>query len=181
MDDDTADRSDKGPGKRPSRRTSERVSEHISERPRPQKSLLTRAVSHLARREHSRAELRRKLAPYGEDAAEVDRLLDELQAKKLLSDERFVEVVKRSRGERFGAARIKQELKAHQLDDQLVRCAVDELKHTELARARALWQRRFGTAASDASERARQMRFLAQRGFSTDVIVKVVRGGDADT
>jgi regulatory protein len=162
--DDTIDRSSKGSDKRP----------------RPQKSLLARALSHLARREHSRAELRRKLAPYAEELDQLDRLLDDLQGKKLLSDERFVEVVKRSRGERFGTARIKQELKAHQLDDELVRSAVDDLKHTELARARAVWQRRFGTAASDAAERARQMRFLAQRGFSTDVIVKVVRGSEGD-
>jgi regulatory protein len=168
VDDDTTDRSAKGPAERP------------TQRPRPQKSLLARALSSLARREHSRAELRRKLAPYAEDVGAVDRLLDELQAKKLLSDERFVEVVKRSRGERFGTARIKQELKAHQLDDQLVRAAVDDLKQTELARAKAVWQRRFGTAAADPAEGARQMRFLAQRGFSTEVIIKVVRGGDAD-
>ncbi len=137
-------------------------------------------MSYLARREHSRTELRRKLAPHAESAEQLDRLLDELETKKLLSDERFVEVLKRSRGERFGTARIKQELKAHQLGDALVRSAVDELRQTELARARAVWQRRFGAPATDAAERARQMRFLAQRGFSTEVIYKVVRGVDED-
>jgi regulatory protein len=137
-------------------------------------------LSYLARREHSRTELRRKLAPHAESAEQLDRLLDELETKKLLSDERFVEVLKRSRGERFGTARIKQELKAHQLGDALVRSAVDELRQTELARARAVWQRRFGAPATDAAERARQMRFLAQRGFSTEVIYKVVRGVDED-
>ncbi len=148
-----------------------------NKRPRPQRSLLARALSYLARREHSRAELRRKLAPHAESAEQVDRLLDELEAKKLLSEERFVEVLKRSRGERFGAARIKQELKAHHVGEPLVRAAVDELRSTELARARTVWQRRFGdTPATNATERARQMRFLAQRGFSTDVVRKVVRG-----
>jgi regulatory protein len=137
-------------------------------------------LSYLARREHSRNELRRKLAPHTESAEQLDRLLDELETKKLLSDERFVEVLKRSRGERFGTARIKQELKAHQLGDVLVRSAVDELRQTELARARAVWQRRFGAPATDAAERARHMRFLAQRGFSTEVIYKVVRGADED-
>ncbi len=152
-----------------------------TKRPRPQKSLLARALSYLARREHSPAELRRKLAPYAESAEQVDRLLDDLEAKKLLSEERFVEVLKRSRGERFGAARIKQELKAHQVGETLVRAAVDELRSTELSRARAVWQRRFGEEpATDAAERARQMRFLAQRGFSTEVIRKVVRSGGGD-
>ena len=137
-------------------------------------------MSYLARREHSRTELRRKLAPHAESAEQLDPLLNELETKKLLSDERFVEVLKRSRGERFGAARIKQELKAHQLGDALVRSAVDELRQTELARAQAVWRRRFGTPATNAAERARQMRFLAQRGFSTEAIYKVVRGADED-
>jgi len=137
-------------------------------------------LSYLARREHSRTELRRKLAPHAESAEQLDPLLNELETKKLLSDERFVEVLKRSRGERFGAARIKQELKAHQLGDALVRSAVDELRQTELARAQAVWRRRFGTPATNAAERARQMRFLAQRGFSTEAIYKVVRGADED-
>ncbi len=144
-------------------------------RPRPEKSLLARAHAYLARREHSRAQLRRKLGPYADSAEQLDALLDDLQARKLLSDERFVEVLKRSRGARFGAARIQQELKAHEIDAPLLRAAVDELRQTELARARALWLRRFGVPAADAAERARQMRFLAQRGFSTDVIRNVVR------
>jgi regulatory protein len=166
--DDTTDH----PGERPTKRP--------TKRPRPQKSLLARALSYLARREHSRAELRRKLAPHAESPEQVDRLLDDLEAKKLLSEARFVEVLKRSRGERFGAARIKQELKAHQVGEHLVRGAMDELRSTELARARAVWQRRFGVPATDAAERARQMRFLAQRGFTTEVIRNVVRGGGED-
>jgi regulatory protein len=151
-----------------------------NQRPRREKSLLARALAYLARREYSRADLTRKLKPHAENADQLERLLDDLEAKKLLSESRFVEVVARSRGERFGAARIKQELRAHQVKDELVRRTVDDLRKSEFERARAVWRRRFGVAASDATERARQMRFLAGRGFSSEVIRKVVAGGSDD-
>jgi regulatory protein len=149
-------------------------------RPRRQKSLLARALGYLARREHSRAELRRKLAVHAESAAQLDRLLDDLEAKKLLSDRRFTEVMARSRGERFGAARVRQELRAHGVGDPLVREAVGELTRTELQRARQVWRRKFDGPPADAAERARQMRFLAQRGFDAEVVRRVVGGTDDD-
>ena len=107
-------------------------------RPRKEKSLLARALGYLARREHSRAELARKLAPHADSTDQLQRLLGELEAKKLLSDRRFTEVLARSRGERFGAARVRQELRAHGISDSLVRDAVGELARTELQRARSL-------------------------------------------
>jgi regulatory protein len=149
-------------------------------RPRKEKSLLARALGYLARREHSRAELRRKLAPHAESAEQLDRLLADLEAKKLLSDRRLAEVMARSRGERFGAARVKQELRARGVADPLVRETVGELSRTELNRAREVWRRKFDAPPADAAERARQMRFLAQRGFDAEVIRRVVGGRDDD-
>ena len=149
-------------------------------RPRKEKSLLARALGALARREHSRAELRRKLAPHAESAEQLDRLLADLEAKKLLSDRRLAEVMARSRGERFGAARVKQELRARGVADPLVRETVGELSRTELNRAREVWRRKFDAPPADAAERARQMRFLAQRGFNAEVIRRVVGGRDDD-
>jgi len=149
-------------------------------RPRREKSLLARALGALARREHSRAELRRKLAPHAESAEQLDRLLADLEAKKLLSDRRLAEVMARSRGERFGAARVKQELRARGVADPLVRETVGELSRTELNRAREVWRRKFDAPPADAAERARQMRFLAQRGFDAEVIRRVVGGRDDD-
>ena len=149
-------------------------------RPRKEKSLLARALGHLARREHSRAELARKLAPHAESAEQLQHLLDDLEAKKLLSDRRFAEVLARSRGERFGTARVRQELRAHGVSDSLVRDAVGELARSELQRARAVWRRRFGKPPADAAEKARQMRFLAQRGFSGEVIRRIVGGREDD-
>jgi regulatory protein len=159
------------------------VDDHATEpppRPRREKSLLARALGYLARREHSRAELRRKLAPHAESVEQLDRLLDDLEARKLLSDRRFTEVMARSRGERFGAARVRQELRARGIGDPLVREAVGELSRTELQRARDVWRKKFESPPADAAERARQMRFLAQRGFNAEVVRRVVGGKDDD-
>lgn len=160
---------------------SEAAAAHAGERGRPRRprSLLARALALLARREHSRAELARKLGPHAATADELSVLLDDLQARRLLSDERFVEVLARSRSQRFGAARIRQELRARGVSNELTRAAVADLRGSELQRARDLWLRRYGHPAALPAERARQMRFLAARGFSSDVIRKVV-GGEAD-
>ena len=145
------------------------------------------AVTQLARREHSRVELRGKLlrrlkdvADPSQVATQVEKILDELQAKGLLSDARFAAVLTRNRANRFGTARIRYEMREHDLPDEVVRPALEQLKATEEQRARQLWKRRFGQAAADANERARQMRFRAQRGFSAAVILRIVRSGSAD-
>lgn len=153
----------------------------------------------LVQREHSRTELRRKLLPVAraalhalddsldaatcrERAAEqVDTLLDWLEANRYLSQARFAESRVHARAARFGNRRIEQELAQHGVAlDATVR---ERLRASELERARAVWQRKYGGAAPPgapgATERARQMRFLAGRGFSADVVRRVV-GGAAD-
>lgn len=145
--------------------------------PAPKLSLKGRALKYLAAREHSRVELLRKLAPHAEEPAEVERVLDELEAKGLLSAERFVESLLHRRAARFGTARLRQELQQHKLPSEAVAQAVEALHGTELERACTVWRRRFGDGpAADAAERARQMRFLTARGFSAEVIRRVVRG-----
>jgi regulatory protein len=162
-------------------------------------SLKARALQWLAQRERSRVELRRKLlrlarqraaeqaagraADEGDAAAdpapEVDALLDWLLANRYLSDARFVESRVNARGARYGNLRIRQELGQH--GATLDAATAERLKDSELARARAVWARKFGDApAVAAAERARQMRFLAGRGFSADVIRRVVRGVEID-
>jgi len=144
-------------------------------------SLKGRALKYLAQREHSRVELARKLAPHADDADDIDTVLDALQAAGWLSEERFVESVLHRKAARLGTARIRQELQGHGLAPEAVAGAVEQLRGSELERARAVWTRRFGgDAPTDATERARQMRFLAARGFATEVIRRVVRGGEDD-
>lgn len=167
-------------------------------------SLKARALKLLAQREHSRLELRRKLLPHAqafcqardqaleaapqaaEPAAEppdtpnqcLDKLLDWLQAHRYLSEERFVESRLHARAARFGNSRIKMELAQHGLALDAEQAA--QLRTTEFERARALWQRRFGSPATDPAGRAKQMRFLAGRGFSGETIRRVVQGLDDD-
>lgn len=141
---------------------------------RPPQSLEARAIGLLARREYSRAELRTRLAEHASDADALEATLDKLASKKLLSDERFVGSLVRRRAERFGLARIRHELQAHQLSPEQLEPALSALKASEFDRALQVWRKRFGEAPATHEERARQMRFLAGRGFAAEVIRQVL-------
>ena len=143
-------------------------------------SLKGRALRLLAGREHSRAELEKKLAPHEQAPGEVQRALDELQAKGFISEQRVVESVIHRRSARLGAGRVKQELQAKGVSAEAVAEAVDRLRGTETERARQVWRKKFGEPAADAAGRAKQMRFLASRGFGAEAIRRVVRGADDD-
>ncbi|EON15557.1 recombination regulator RecX [Pandoraea communis] len=147
---------------------------------KPVLSLKARALSYLARREYSRTELRRKLVPFAdaEDPEALDRVLDTLEQERWLSNERFAESVVNRRASRLGTTRIVNELKQHQVDAETVAALTEQLRGTELARARVVWQKKFGEVATTPEARAKQMRFLASRGFSRTVISKIVRGAD---
>lgn len=145
--------------------------------------LLQRAVALLARREHSRAELARKLQRRlddDDDPALIDRVLDDLQQRDLLSEQRFAQALVRARGQRYGDARLKADLKARGASPQAAADALAAVRGSELQRAHALWLRRFGTVPATALERGRQGRFLQARGFASDVIRRVLAGGGAD-
>jgi len=160
---------------------------------RPPLSLKARALQWLSQREHSRVELRSKLTraarlrdeaasaemSAGDRATEIDTLLDWLTEHRYLSETRFVESRVHARAARFGQRRIAQELSQH--GAVLDAATAQRLRASEFERAQALWARRFGPEpAADAALRAKQMRFLASRGFANDVIRRVVRGGDED-
>ena len=146
----------------------------------PLPSLKGRALRYLAAREHSRAELLRKLAPHAIDREEISQVLDDLQAKGFISEERVAASVLRQRAARLGDRRLRQELHTKGLDAQTVAQALESLRGTEPARAREVWQRKFGQPATDPAGRARQMRFLLTRGFAMDVVRRVVQGADVD-
>lgn len=139
--------------------------------------LRARALRYLARREHSRAELARKLAPRAESAQALELLLDALAAKKQLSDERYAELRAHQLARKYGAARIRQELKAKGIDAHTVGKVSAE---GEAARAAAILARKYRAPAATREERARRMRFLQSRGFSHDTIRRVVSSDDGD-
>jgi regulatory protein len=138
-------------------------------------SLEARALGWLARREYSRADLRRRLQQYESSAEEVEALLDRLESRRLLSDQRFTESLIHRRGERFGVARLRQELAQHGVSADEAAASLEVLRASEFDRARAVWLKRFGDPPADAAERLRQMRFLAARGFSHEVIRRLLR------
>lgn len=145
-----------------------------------QLSLKGRALRYLSMREHSRLELARKLARYAQEGDDVEAVLDSLEAAKLLSEARFAESLVHRRAARFGNQRILTELQSHRLGDDSLAGIRAQLAGDEAARARAVWQRKFGQAPADAAERAKQMRFLQQRGFSHEAIKAAMRATDPD-
>ena len=190
-------------------------------------ALKRRAITLLARREHSRAELTRKLltpppvrrrgraggraggqgdhegAPVSDDAFDgksgswgrapsfdgtegdnpasrapspelVESVLDELEGMKLLSDRRMAESLVRNGAERFGRARLSQDLQRKGLDENLISNVLQPLAEDEKSRAQAVWQRRFGKPPTSLKEKARQYRFLVGRGFAPGIVSAVV-------
>jgi regulatory protein len=107
-------------------------------------------------------------------------VLDQLQARGLLCDERFAAGFSRQRAARFGAARVGHDLRQRGLPEPLIRAALKSLQDSELARACALWQRRFARAPQSPADYARQARFLAGRGFPTDIIRQAIGCKDQD-
>ena len=144
-------------------------------RGRPGLSLRGRALNLLARREHSRVELARKLSPHG-DPDEVAALLDDLERENLLSHARYAESLAHTRAGRHGSLRLKAELRDKGVPDEVITQVVAQAKEQDLLAAREVWERKFGQLPKDAAERARQMRFLAGRGFPAEVVRRVLGG-----
>lgn len=136
-------------------------------------TLKARAIAALARREFSRAQLARKLAPFAQSESEVQEVLQTLEEKNLLSNQRFAESLSRQRARKYGTARIVAELQQQGVPDDIVRAQTEQLKATELDRAFEAWQKRFGVPPQSPKERAQQMRFLLARGFSSQVFYQL--------
>ena len=142
---------------------------------RPAPSLRARALRFLARREHSRAQLQRKLAALNAEGEDLEALLDELAARGWLSDRRFAEQCVRTRSRRFGPVRLVQRLRASGVDGETIAVALRESGDPQ-ANLEAVWRSRFGEAPRDDRERGRQVRFLQGRGFPLDEILRFLKG-----
>lgn len=129
----------------------------------------------MARREYTRHELTLKLAPHAESAAEIEQVLDDFTQRGWLSEQRAAEQMVHARRSRYGMARIRRDLEAKGVDAEVVSSTVAALKDGELDAAHAVWRRKFKTLPAGAVERAKQARFLLGRGFSTEVITKLLR------
>jgi len=155
-------------------------------------SLRERAIQYLARREHSRVELHSKLSRYtsnnenfdsdlesdselrqADSAIDLNTLLDDLEARDWLSDERAAKQWVRAKGRRFGTQRIVYDLRQKGISEELIESALPALKEGEFAAAQLVWQKKYGALPVDQHEKAKQIRFLQSRGFNLGVILKV--------
>jgi regulatory protein len=166
------------------------------ERTKQSPSLKARALRLLSLREYSRKGLAAKLAESearwskqgGEQADEssestsvqITAVLDDFEARGWLSDERFAEALVRKQSDRYGTRKIANELQRAGVDGAQSAALLHSLRETEYQRAYELWNRKYGLVAQDQKGRARQYRFLASKGFSSDVVGKVIGGQKPD-
>lgn len=147
---------------------------------KPMPPIRDRALACLARREHTRLELARKLGRAGYPQADIEALLDDFTARNWLSNTRFAESYISDKQGRFGTLKLAHELRSRGVDESTIQQALMTARDTELQRAREVWKKRFGAAPASAQEKARQMRFLQGRGFSLETIRRTLGGGWED-
>lgn len=141
--------------------------------------LRERALRLLARREHSRAELVRKLEQAGFDTGDIRPLLDEFEQKNWLSDQRFAESYAADHRARAGSIKLAYDLRQRGVSDSIIQTVLNQNADSEVDRARDVWRRKFGSPPADSHERARQLRFMQSRGFTQAVIQLALK--DVDT
>ena len=137
-------------------------------------SLGARALHLLARREHSRLELERKLEQHASDRVELDALLDDLQARGWLSEQRLADQLLRTAAGRYGARKVLEQLHDKGVSPEVLAQTHERARQGELESAMALWRKRFGESPANLRERARQIRFLERRGFDPEVIRRML-------
>jgi regulatory protein len=137
--------------------------------------LRARGLRLLARREHSRAELRRKLAPHVEEGADLEALLDDFTKRGWLSEERFVEQTVRAKARKFGPLKIAHHLRGKGIDEPGIAHGLAQAKASEDEALESAWRSRFGRLPTDDTEKARQVRFLQGRGFALDSVLRLLR------
>jgi regulatory protein len=130
----------------------------------------------LARREHSRAELGRKLASLAEEGDDVEALLDDLASKGWLSDARFAELAVRSKARRFGPLKVAYGLRAKGVGEEAIARAFETAGIEGAASLERVWRSRFSTGPGDQRERGKQVRFLQGRGFALEEILRFLKG-----
>lgn len=145
-----------------------------------QEEVLAQAMRWLARREYSAYELERRLQEKGFSPGDAREALAFLEARGLVSDQRFAESLVRSRIERgYGPLKIAHELRAKGVDDALIDRVLDGDSEHWVERLQAVWERRFGRPPENYREWARQARGLQSRGFSAEQVRRVLPDFDS--
>ncbi len=128
----------------------------------------------LSNREHSALELTKKLKEHAQTPDELAQVLEWLESKGFINEQRVLESVLYRRSAKLGFARVAREMQEKGLAPQAIQKAVNDLKATEADRARVVWEKKFKEKAVTALEKSKQMRFLLSRGFASSVVQQVV-------
>ena len=144
----------------------------------PAHTLRERALALLARREHSRAELTRKLEAAGYALEEIGLLLNEFEAKNWLSDQRFAESYVADHQAKAGSIKLAYDLRQRGVSDAIIEGVVSNNRDSELDRARDVWRKKFGSPPTTPSDKAKQMRFMQSRGFGGEIIRRAMADND---
>lgn len=144
-----------------------------SKKPEPGE-LRERALRLLARREHSRFELARKLGLAGFLPEEIAPLLDEFEQKNWLSDRRFAESWVADHRAKAGSIKLAYELRQRGVSDDIIEAVLVGNLDSELERAREVWKKKFAAPPANAAEKAKQIRYIQSRGFPLETILRAI-------
>ena len=138
-------------------------------------NLRHKALDFLSRRDYSYLELFEKLKKYTEDTDEIKIILDEMVAQKFLNEERYIESFINSKSKKYGSLKVKYLLSNKVNDSSLVSKIYQEQNIDEKDRAKEIWLKKFaGKYPADQKEKAKQIRFMLNRGFSMDIILNII-------
>ena len=138
-------------------------------------ALREQALACLARREHSRAELERKLAQSGHAKADIAALLDDFETRNWLSDRRYAESYVADHRARSGPVKLAYELRLRGVGDSIIEAVLAETRGSELERARQIWLKKYGTQPVDGRIDPKQARFMLSRGFDLQTVYRLFK------
>ncbi len=137
-------------------------------------NLKHKAFVFLSRRDYSYNELYVKLQKYSDDLDGIKRILEDLKSKDFLSEERYINSYLRSKQSKYGMKKIRYDLAKKNIDINIIDAVIATNEHNEYDIAYKIWQRKFATVATNQKDRLRQFRFLQNRGFCLDIIIKII-------
>lgn len=139
-------------------------------------SIRNKALQLLGRRDHSKKELQQKLSLAFPDSPteEIENVLLDFIELGWVSDARFAEQWVYFRSQRYGQQRLKHELHEKGIDSEIIAQVLAEISDAEEINARTLWQKKFIAPPRNLAERSKQLRYLANKGFSLSIVYRVV-------
>jgi len=145
-----------------------------------QLQLKKRALYYLGKRDYSRVELGRKILTYSEslgiDKVDLELVLNELEEKDWLSDDRFSEQFVLSKKRKFGARKIAYELKLRGVNELIISRVLRDIKDDEFLLAKKIWEKKFNQIPITIDEKAKQIRFMQSRGIEVAIIHQILSG-----